>query len=62
VDFVVVVNECPESFVFKEVDGDISLLTFIEYVVPFLVCKAFVDSCSFDIIREIVFCTSFDKF
>ena len=59
VRIVTVVDEYPKSFVFKEVDGDISLLTFVEYVVPFLVCKAFVDRCSFDVIGEIVFCASF---
>src|SRR6266702_1764851 len=41
--------------------GNISLVVSVEYVVPFLVCKAFVDCCSFDVIWEIVFYTSVDE-
>ncbi len=58
-DFGVVVDEYPKSFVFKEVDGNVSLLIFVEYVVPFLIRKALIDRCSFDVIGEIVFCASF---
>jgi len=49
-------------FIFKVVDGDISLKFFVEYVVPFLLVEAFVDCCSFDVVGELVFDASFNEF
>jgi len=43
-------------------DRDVSLKVFVEYVVALLVCKTFVDCCSFDVVGEIVLCASFDEF
>jgi len=44
------------------VDGDISLKVFVEYVIALLICETLVDCGSFDVIGEIVFDASFDKF
>jgi len=49
-------------FIFKEMDWDVSLKIFAEYIVPFLFVKAFVDCCSFDTVGEIVFDASFNEF
>jgi len=49
-------------FIFKVVDGDVSLKVFVEYVVPFLLVEGFIDCCSFDVVREFVLGTSLDEF
>ena len=42
-------------------DWEITLKIFVEYVVPFLISETFVDCCSFDVVWEIVVCTSLDE-
>jgi len=44
------------------VDREVSLKVFVKYVIPFLVSKAFVNCCSFDIVWKVVVGASFDEF
>jgi len=44
------------------VNGDISLKVFVEYVVPFLFVKTFVNCCSFDVVGKVILNASFNEF
>jgi len=44
------------------VDWEVALKIFVEYVVPFLIVETFIYGCSFDVIWEVVVCTSFNEF
>jgi len=48
--------------VFKVVDWNVSLKVFVEYVVSLLIGETLVDCCSFDVVGEVIVCTSLNEF